>query len=155
MAKQPNSFVSKSLYLNVKRLENPFIRADIEFEGIDHSGASYEGRVFLNNAEANQNTPKTSDNGYVGSFYVFGHAGCYGDAGHCEITKEQRPYDYRPSHPLTPAYKRLIATEKVRELGKNTDKFIVTIVPILARGIRTTDVEEIIKLEKISITTYD
>jgi hypothetical protein len=151
---QPEVYVSKPMYLKLDKLENRFKRADIEFHGIDHSGASYEGRVFLNNPKADKNTPKASANKYVGSFYIFGHGGCFGDIGHCEVSKEQRTYDYRPSHPLTPAYKRIIVTEQLRELAKNSDKFTVTIVPILAGG-TTATYQEIVKLEKISIITYD
>src|SRR5437870_1522970 len=154
MAKQAKTYVSKEINLDLANLENPFKRADIEFDGIDHSGPSYEGRVFVNNKNANQSTPKTYDNGYVGSFYMFAHSGCYGDPGHCEIGTGRRPYDYRPSHPLTPAYKRVIATEKLRELAKTTDKFIVTVVPIVASGISATkdlDLRNVVKLESVSI----
>src|SRR5437764_7150269 len=155
LQRQPKVYVSKPMYLKIDKLENRFKRADIEFHGIDHSGASYEGRVFLNNPRADQSTPKTSANKYVGSFYIFGHGGCFGDTGHCEVNKEQRTYDYRPSHPLTPAYKRVIVTEQLRELAKNTDKFTVTVAPVLASGITVTDMEDIVRLEKISIITYD
>jgi tyrosinase len=150
---EPKPFVSKPLHLDIRRLENPFKRADIEFYGIDHSGSSYEGRVFLNNPEAKQSTAKAPAKGYVGSFYIFGHGGCFGDIGHCEIHGDRRPYDYRPSHPLTPAYKRIIATDKIRQLGKNTSEFTITIVPVLAKGTIATD--EVVKLERISIITYD
>jgi hypothetical protein len=152
---QPKIFVSKPLNLDVNKLENRFKRADIEFWELDHSGASYEGRVFLNNPAADSSTSKTFAHGYVGSFYIFGHGGCYGDVGHCEIHGDRRPYDYRPSHPLTPAYKRIIASEQIRELSKNTTQFTVTIVPILAGGTTMADVENVVKLEKISIVTYD
>jgi tyrosinase len=150
---KPKPFVSKPLHLNVKTLENPFKRADIEIYGIDHSGSSYEGRVFLNNPDANHSTSKTRAKGYAGSFYIFGHGGCYGDVGHCEIHGDRRSYDYRPSHPLTPAYKRIIATDIIRQLGKKTSEFTITIVPVLAKGTIITD--EVVKFERISIITYD
>jgi hypothetical protein len=148
-------YVSHQIYLNIKKLENPFYRADIEFRGVDHSAESYEGRVFMNNPDANRNTGKTSTNGYVGSFHIFGHGGCYGDVGHCEIRKDRRQYDYRPPHQLTPLYKRLIVTDDLRRLGKNTDKFTVTIVPVLAGGSTMKDVEDIVKVDEISLVTYD
>jgi hypothetical protein len=148
-------YISEPISLNIKKLENPFHRADLEFHGVDHSSESYEGRVFINNPDANQNTSKTSTNGYVGSFHIFGHGGCYGDIGHCEIRKEKRPFDYRPPHPLTPLYKRLILTDDLLRLGKNTDKFTVTIVPILAGGSTDRDVRDIVKVDRISLITYD
>ena len=67
-----------------KSSETQFARADLVFEGVDHSRASYEVRVFLNNPEATDATPKDPDRGYAGRFVVFGHGGCFGDAGHCE-----------------------------------------------------------------------
>ena len=121
----------------------------------NHSAESYEGRVYINNRDANQNTAKTSPNGYVGSFHIFGHGGLYGDVGHCEIRKERRPFDYRPPHQLTPLYKRLIVTRDLLRLGKNTDKFTITIVPILAGGSIIRIVQEIVKVERISLITYD
>ena len=32
---------------------------------VDHSGASYEARVFINNPKANEETPKTEASGYA------------------------------------------------------------------------------------------
>ena len=46
------TYVSKELYLDITKLENDFKRADIEIHNVDHSGLSYEGRVFLNNPKA-------------------------------------------------------------------------------------------------------
>jgi tyrosinase len=153
---QPKPYVSKPLYLNIHNLENKFYRADIEFIGVDHSGPSYEGRVFLNNPKADQDTSKKFENGYVGSYYVFGHGGCFGDVGHCD-RREWRPFDYRLPDPLRPAYIPLPITEELRKLGSNKDKFIVTIVPVLARKTRKyeVDIENVVKLQKISIITYD
>ena len=53
-------------------------RIGIEFHGLDHSGPSYEGMVFINNSEATLKTPTTIKNGYVGSYHIFGHGGCFG-----------------------------------------------------------------------------
>ena len=59
-----------------------FSRADLEFHGVDHSGSSFEARVFFNNPDADETTPRQEDSGYVGAFYIFGHGGCFGDIGH-------------------------------------------------------------------------
>src|SRR5690349_17602205 len=74
---------SKSV--GIETLPSEYERADLEFIGVDHAGASYEARVYLNNPNANSATEPTDANGYAGSFYVFGHGGCYGDVGHCDI----------------------------------------------------------------------
>ena len=138
---QAKPYVSKPISLNIKKLENPFYRADLEFHGVDHSLNHMKVEYLLITLMPIKTTAKTSANGYVGSFHIFGHGGCYGDVGHCEIRKEKRPFDQRPPHQLTPLYKRLIVTDDLRRLGKNTDKFIVSIVPVLAGGTIMKDVE--------------
>ena len=57
----------------------PFSRADLIFYGVDHSGGSYEGRVFLNAPQRLARDADIDHPSYVGSFHVFGHIGCAGD----------------------------------------------------------------------------
>ncbi len=154
---KPKVYVSKEIPFDIKKLENEFQRADIEIHNVDHSGPSYEGRVFLNNTNANQNTKLALANGYVGSYHIFGDGGCFGDIGHCDVPKERRMFDYRPIHHLKAQYKRIIVTEELKKLGKNADKFTITIVPVLP-GNPTQESEfdkDIVKFEKIGIITYD
>jgi len=107
---------------------NPY-RADIEFHDVDHAGASYEGRVYLNNPDADENTGY-DDPSYAGSYYIFGHGGCLGDPGHCEV-KPRRKYDPRPAHPLTPAKKVVIATDALAGAIQQGEDVTVTVVPIV------------------------
>jgi hypothetical protein len=153
----PRIYVSKEFAFDIKKLENEFYRADIEIHNVDHSGPSYEGRIFLNNPNANRTTKLTLTNGYVGSYHIFGDGGCFGDVGHCDIPKEQRMNDYRPTHHLKPQYKRIIITDALRKLGKNSNRFTITIVPVLpGKPTEKSDFDEdIIKFEKIGIITYD
>src|SRR5919202_1463780 len=89
----------------------PFSRADLEFRGVDHSGPSYEARIFFDNPSANESTPAEVDQGYAGSFHVFGHGGCFGELGHCDVTLGGRGvYDRRLPHPLTPLFKTFTVT---------------------------------------------
>jgi tyrosinase len=60
-------------------------RADLTFYGLDHSGPSYEVRVFFNHRDAGPDTPLTAQAGFAGRFAVFGHGGCFGDEGHCDL----------------------------------------------------------------------
>ena len=53
-------------------------RADLVFYGVDHAGPSYEARVFINNPKADAETERVDEQGYAGSFAVFGHNGCFG-----------------------------------------------------------------------------
>src|ERR687894_86961 len=96
---KPKIYISDPIPLD--KTGKALYRIDLEIYGLDHGGASYEGRVYVNNRDANQDTPKKEENGYVGSFNVFAHGGCFGDLGHCDIMPDRRVYDLRPSHPLT------------------------------------------------------
>jgi len=146
-------YVSPSISMG--SVDSDFSRADLVFDGVDHSGVSFEARVFLNNPSASDLTAKTPENGYAGSFHIFGHGGCYGDdATHCDIRATPRPYDPRPAHPLTPARKVLIATDAVRRARARGAEMTVTVVPVVTAGMPGCDYQNVLKLDRISITTY-
>jgi hypothetical protein len=158
--RSPNIYVSSPIKLDISKLENDFHRADIEIHDVDHSGQSYEGRVFLNNRDANQNTDLSEEEGYVGSYHIFGHGGCVGNLGHCDLLPERRTYDKRPRQDLRPQYKRIIITNALKRIGKDTDKFTITIVPVLYgenkdMSSKADKENDIIKFGKIGIITYD
>ncbi len=98
--------------------DGPFTRADLVFTGVSHSDLSYEVRVFLNNPQADAGTPRDPvGQGYAGRFVVFGHGGCYGDVGHCDIpAPSSDPTDLRLRHPLTPATKIVTITDALRRV---------------------------------------
>jgi tyrosinase len=96
-------------------VEGSFYRADITFYGIDHGGPSFRVHVFFNAPGATSETPRTPDEGYVGSFSVFGHGGCFGDEGHCDIRDPVTAFDRRPPHQLVPTTRVLVATEAVQQ----------------------------------------
>lgn len=153
----PKVFVSEPISIDLQQLENEYYRADLEFYGIDHGGASYEGRVFINNPEASQNTEKVMEKGYAGSFHVFGHGGCFGDVGHCDLRTGERNYDLRPSHPLTKGFARVIVTEVLRkEVKRGRKEFVVTVVPVIKGGDpNMCDLVNVVKFERLSLVTFD
>jgi tyrosinase len=111
-----------------------FSRADLQFRGVDHSGPSYEALVFLDNPRADASTPLADDEGFAGSFHVFGHGGCFGELGHCDVREAPRAiYDRRLAHPLTPQFKTLIVTDALRHLMRTSRKktFAVTVVAVV------------------------
>jgi hypothetical protein len=136
-------------------LDPQFTRADVEFHGLDHAGASYQGRVFLNNPGADARTERTVEAGYAGCFHVFGHGGCLGDAGHCDV-KPRRPYDPRPAHPLTGARKLVVATEAVRRaLAGDASELTVTVVPVILSTTPSVGrPEDVVQYERVRIVTY-
>ena len=150
--KPAKSYISPQISLAT--VDRGFARADLEFDGVDHSGVSFEARVFINNPKANERTPTTSRNGYAGSFHIFGHGGCFGDLGHCEIRGLPRLYDPRTAHPLTPARKVLIATESVRQALRHGKSMTVTVVPVVTSGTSRCDFENVLKFDRVSLVTY-
>jgi len=103
--------------LRFTNTDGTFTRADLIFSGVDHSGLSYEVRVYLNNEDARYETPRDPGLGYAGRFVVFGHGGCYGDVGHCDVpTPSNDPTDLRLPHPLTPAVKIVTVTDALRRV---------------------------------------
>jgi hypothetical protein len=111
-----------------------FTRADLQFRGIDHSGPSFQARVFIENPEAKPSTPLTEEAGYAGSFHVFGHGGCFGELGHCDV-REGGPgvYDQRLPHPLTPQFKTVVVTSTLRRAMRTSRRkmLTVTVVPVV------------------------
>lgn len=142
--------------LTVGALDPNASRADIEFHNVDHAGPSYEGRVYLNNPDADESTGH-DDPSYAGSYHIFGHGGCLGDQGHCEVTPRRR-YDPRASHPLTPAKKVVIATEAIKHAIEQGDEVTVTVVPIIEplpyENVDSKLTEDPLEIGYVRIVTY-
>jgi tyrosinase len=140
--------------ISADHLPAEFTRADIQFNGLDHSGSSYEGRVFVNNPQATAATEATPENGYAGSYYIFGHGGCYGDQGHCDV-RVREPYDPRPPHGLSPARKVVIASEAIRAAVGSGAKLTVTVVPLLLSTTeKVPENEAIPSFQSVSVIAY-
>jgi hypothetical protein len=125
-------------------------RADLVFDGVDHADGSFALRVFFNNPDATDKTEITAENGYVGAVYVFGHGGCFGDEGHCDVPV-RRAFDRRPPHQLTPAKMWIEVTDALRQLAQRQDRLVITVVPIMA-GEAAQDGP--VPFQKVSLVTY-
>lgn len=141
--------------LDVASVDPGYTRADVELLDVDHAGSSYEGRVFVNNPDATEETEPTPANGYVGSYHIFGHGGCLGDPGHCDV-KPQRAYDPRPGPPLTRARKVVMGRT---ELGGDALRDAiagehVTVTIIRAVGPKSGYDDDIVKIGAVRIVTY-
>ena len=126
-------------------------RADLVFYGIDHSGPSFEGRVFINAPKADADTPR-DDPHYAGSFHIFGHGGCFGDTGHCEVRAEPADaFDLRPPHQLVPATRSVIVTEALKLLvGADDEQLTVTVVAVVPGA----DKHDVLQFETLRLLTY-
>ena len=118
-------FASKPLELPDP--SRPISRIDLVLYEVDHSGDSYEGRVFIGAKKAGAGAD-TGHPSYAGSFYVFGHGRCQGEAGHCDVPLERDPFDLRLPHHLEPHTVILTVTEQVVALiGAGTAAAPVTV----------------------------
>jgi hypothetical protein len=129
---------------------SPFERADLIFYGLDHAGASYEARVFMDPRGVSHGADSTH-RAYVGSFFIFGHGGCFGDVGHCDIPRERDPFDLRPPHQLEPALRVLTITEAVRELiERDLDAAKVTVTA----HTEGQALDDVLAFETVRLATY-
>ena len=136
----------------------PFTRADVVFTGVDHSGTSYEVRLFLNNPAATAGTARTPESGYAGRFTVFGHGGCYGDEGHCDVPAPATDStEMRPAHPLTPLDTYVTITDALRRaIAHGGALETVTLVPvsITPRRADRRPEPELLHFADVSLQTY-
>jgi hypothetical protein len=126
-------------------------RADLVFYGVDHSGPSFEARVYFNQDSLDVSTPRDADT-FAGSFTVFGHAGCAGDAGHCDVPTHPRdPFDRRPPHHLTRQTKTVIVTDALRRVSETE----LTISVIAVRpGPEVAEAVNALDFEHFTLLTY-
>jgi tyrosinase len=131
----------------------PFSRADLIFYGLDHSLASYEGRVFLDPAAevlVDKETPREAAN-YAGSFWIFGHGGCFGDSGHCDVPVHDDPFDFRPPHQLTPADRVVTVTGAVTRLVEaGHTEMVVTVIAHTSEN----ESDEVLAFDRVRLALY-
>jgi hypothetical protein len=128
----------------------PFSRADLIFYGVDHSGPSFEARVFLDPRGVSHGAD-AGHRAYVGSFFVFGHNGCFGDVGHCDVPRERDPFDLRPAHQLEPALRVLTVTDAVRGLlERDLDSAKATVTAHTAGAAS----DAVLAFETVRLATY-
>ena len=106
-----------------------FKRAYLEIYNINTFRPTISCLVFLNDPDVNVENYSASRPSYAGQFAIFGHSECVGDEGHCQITTLRRRFDTRPSHPLTPAFRRVDITETLlNAYNSSMDPLLVSIV---------------------------
>jgi hypothetical protein len=144
-------FVSAAIDLPEREADDDLARADLVFYGVDHSGASYEARIFINAPDADASTPR-EDPHYAGSFCILGHGGCFGDVGHCDVPSDPRdPFDMRPPHQLVPAAKTVIVTDAFKRIVAPGDETMTVTVVAVVPGASEHDV---LRFDTVRLLTY-
>jgi hypothetical protein len=89
---------------------------------------SFEGRVFLNNPDADEHTPKTAESGYAGTYHVY----AYGDPPPPAVAEALRRH-VPGSGPVAPIETRVRVTgATLRAAVEGADELTVTVVPVPA-----------------------
>jgi tyrosinase len=133
-----------------------FSNAQLLFYDVDHSGSSFEALVFLNAPDAGVETPLEEESGFAGSFVIFGHGGCAGDAGHCDVPEAPKePFDNRPLHPLTPQTKMVDVTAALkRATGGEGDRLTVTVLPVVP-GDERPELADLLHFSAMRLVAFD
>jgi hypothetical protein len=133
-------------------------RADLTFYGLDHSGPSYEVRVFFNHPDADADTLLTDGAGFAGSFAVFGHGGCFGEEGHCDVRPPVSVFDRRLPHQLVPMVRVLTVTGAIGELIRaDAQTVTVTAVPVVRSSpLASADqAADVLVIDQAALHTYE
>jgi len=132
----PSRFVFPDVPVDTAPAGKQFSDAEIIARGVDQGGPSFEVRVFLNNKDADDNTPLDEQHGYAGSFHVYGFGlDKPGDSG-----KHKLPTDYS-----------VPATRAVRAALQQSASVTVTLVPRYYNDLATAS--RALHLEGVSIAT--
>lgn len=147
-------FEASPLPLSPAVLEGEFDAADLVFYDVDHSGPSFRALVFFNVADASLDTPLELDAGYAGSFVVFGHGGCFGEAGHCHVPPGHKdPFDSRPLHPLTPQTQLVDVSDALQVARGQGEYLSVTVLPIVP-GPEAAEQRDVLEFSAMRLLTY-
>ena len=132
-----------------------FSSAELIFYEVDHSGPSFEALVFLNNPEAGIDTDPGPEAGFAGSFTIFGHGGCAGDIGHCDVPEgPKEPFDSRPLHPLVAQTKTVDITDALKRVNEGTTQLLVTVLPVVP-GAEAAELRDVLHFSAMRLVTYD
>jgi tyrosinase len=156
-------WTSEPLELPPREPTGEYPRVDLVFQQVDHSGPSYEARLFIDNPAASESTPLTAEERYAGSFWIFGHDGCFGDLGHCDVpTGDRDVFDRRALHPLTPHKKIVTVDPTLAPLAdavaseESGATFTVTVVaiPEPTPGSGRRDRASVLEFRELGLVTY-
>jgi tyrosinase len=130
-------------------------RADVRLHHVQYvTRAGFFIRAFLNQPDANVNTPTQANPHYIGMQSMFTGL-CIGGPGHCDPppAKQRRKFDHRHRPHKTPANFRFDCTDTVARLRQQGDTdFQVTLVPMNMDGTAATDA---LKMDGVSLNFFD
>jgi hypothetical protein len=134
-----------------------YSRADIELHRVDLAVPSYVGRVFLNRSDADRDTPPDPEQGYLGSFSIFGKVDCWGETDdHCAQPAGGR-FDRRRSPTRFAKIRVRTPDGLVRRLAGEADgDMTLNVVAVLParEDYKDYDPADVLRFDRLSIVTY-
>jgi hypothetical protein len=121
------SYVSPPIKLTGAQAAGEFDRADLVFYDVGAGSASFAANVFIDPVGTTPDLTPSRIDGYAGFFFILGHGGCFGDAGHCDVPQTRDPFEIGPPHGLTPQTKLVDITDQLK--ASSHDSIIVTVLP--------------------------
>lgn len=144
-------FVSKPIEIPAPARKS-FRQAEVRLHRVPQLPRSCFIRVFLNNPDANASTP-LDDPSYAGYLAIFGHGGCIGGPGHCDLPPSRaRQYDIRPRSHNTPRNHRVIVTKAAKLALKKSSSLQITLVVI---GADYREENELLRVDGVSLDFLD
>lgn len=131
-------------------------RIDVELHGVDQAVPSYEGRLFLGNGAAARETPLTEEEGFLGSFFIFGKVDCWGeDEGHCHPASG-RKFDRRRPPGRYAKVRVTVDADRVARLAERAgDEATLTIVAVTTASRESgSDGDPVLRFDRLSFITY-
>ena len=127
-------------------------RAEVRLHGVQYHSAPGLVRVYLNDANANEDTHPHKSDQFVGEFHIF-QGQCVGGPGHCDPLPPRQAGDLRARDRKTPGNVRLDATNTVRSLlEKGETDFDVHLVVLDLDG---KPAQNVLKLSSVSLNFSD
>ena len=125
-------------------------RIDLQFTGVRRNTGTFTLYVFLNPDELPASAGRSHPS-FAAGYTVFGQAGCWGEAGHCDWERGPvHEFDPRPAHHLHPINLTLDVTSAVRQLGNPDD----LTVHVHAACLSDREAAEVFLFERISVLAY-
>ena len=132
-----------------------FTRADLEVFGINTFRPSYTVHVFFNDPKVTNLREIEKHPGYAGRFSVFGHPQCVGDDMHCHVPLTTRRFDDRPSHPLTPGFRRVVVTEALRAAVSKGKRLTITLVACTTANKNEIEGDYLLETSGLQLVAYE
>jgi hypothetical protein len=147
-----DTYVSPTIHLTARQTARRFARADLVFYGVDAGSASFSANVYIDPAGTDPDLTPGRTAGYAGFFFILGHGGCFGDAGHCDVPQKRDAFAIGPPHGLTPQTKLVNITDELKM--SSYEEIVVTVLPV-SRSAHGPLLIDALEFSSLRLLTYD